>query len=65
MEKLTLPFPEQHGFGVYDGKVLIFHPSANGFLTSAIEFDEFEAVYGHKLTNVKTMTGGRRFGELI
>lgn len=64
MEKLTLPTPEQHGFGVYDGKVLIFKPNHSGFLTSAIEFDEFEAVYGHRLANVQTMTGGRRFGEL-
>jgi len=65
MEKLALPFPEQHGFGVYDGKVMIFQSSASGFLTSAIEFDEFETVYGHRLANVKTMAGGRRFGELI
>jgi HKD family nuclease len=65
MEKLALPTPEQHGFGVYDGKVLVFQPHGNGFLTSAIEFDEFEAVYGHRLANVQTMTGGRRFGELI
>jgi hypothetical protein len=65
MEKLALPMPEQNGFGVYDGKVLVFEPRGNEFLTKAIEFEDFEAVYGHRLANVETMTGGRRFGELI
>lgn len=65
MEKLTLPMPEDHGFGVYDGKVLVFEPKGSRFLLSAVERGDFEMVYGHRLATVKTMTGGRRFGELI
>ncbi|MBX9944707.1 MAG: hypothetical protein K2Y40_11555 [Reyranella sp.] len=64
MEKLTLPKPEDHGFGVYDGKVLIFKPRGKRFLLTAVERDDFELVYGHQLANVRKMTGGRRFGEL-
>ncbi len=65
MEKLTLPMPEDHGFGVYDGKVLIFEPKEKYFLLTAVELDDFELVYGYRLANVNLMTGGRRFGELI
>lgn len=65
MEKLTLPMPEDHGFGVYDGKVLLFKPKGKAFLLNAIELNDFELVYGHRLTNVQKMAGGRRFGELI
>lgn len=65
MEKLTLPMPEDHGFGVYDGKVLVFEPKDKRFLLTAIELDAFELVHGHRLANVEEMTGGRRFGELI
>ncbi len=65
MEKLTLPTPEDHGFGVYDGKVLVFNPKGERFLLTAVERDDFELVYGHRLANVSQMTGGRRFGELI
>lgn len=65
MEKLGLPTPEDHGFGVYDGKALVFEPKSKGFLLTAVEVDDFELVYRHRLANVKKMTGGRRFGELI
>lgn len=65
MEKLTLPMPEQHGFGVYDGKVLIFEPKGNRFFLTAVELGDFEWVYGHRLANIEKMSGGRRFGELI
>lgn len=65
MEKLTLPMPEDHGFGVYDGKVLVFARKGEGFLLTALELDDFELVYGHRLANVQKMSGGRRFGELI
>lgn len=64
MEKLTLPMPEEHGFGVYDGKVLLFQPTGDEFLLSAIELGEFELAYGHRLANVEKMGGGRRYGEL-
>lgn len=65
MEKLTLPTPEDHGFGVYDGKVLVFEPKGKGFLLSAIELDDFELAFRHRLANVGVMTRGRRFGELV
>lgn len=65
MEKLTLPMPEEHGFGVYDGKVLVFEPKGTRFLLSAVELGDFELVCGHRLANVSNMTGGRRFGELL
>lgn len=65
MEKLTLPMPEQHGFGVYDGKVLVFETKGKSFRLSAVELSDFESVYGHRLANVQVMSGGRRFGELI
>lgn len=65
MEKLTLPMPEDHGFGVYDGKVLVFEPEGEHFVLAAVELEDFDLVYGHRLANVKKMAGGRRFGELI
>lgn len=64
MEKLTLPMPEQHRFDVYDGKVLVFEPGSKGFLLHAIELGEFETIYGHRVFNVETLSGGRRYGEL-
>ncbi|MBF9044974.1 hypothetical protein HKCCE4037_16650 [Rhodobacterales bacterium HKCCE4037] len=65
MEKLTLPMPEDHGFGVYDGKVLVFERKGGRFHLSAIEHGEFERVYGHRLVNIDKMGGGRRYGEYI
>ncbi len=44
MEKLTLPMPEDHGFGVYDGKVLVFEPKGKRFLLTAVELGDFELV---------------------
>ena len=64
MEKLTLPMPEDHGFGVYDGKVLVFKPKGQSYVLNAVELSEFENVHGHRLANVEKMTGGRRYGEL-
>lgn len=64
MEKLTLPMPEDHGFGVYDGKILVFKPQGGSFVLNAIELSEFEFVHGHRVSNVEKMTGGRRYGEL-
>ncbi|HAV71883.1 MAG TPA: hypothetical protein DCX91_08235 [Stenotrophomonas sp.] len=65
MEKLTLPMPENHGFGVYDGKVLVFRPEGGSFLLIALELEEFEVLYGHRLADVRKMVRGRRFGGLI
>jgi hypothetical protein len=65
MEKLTLPMPEDHGFGVYDGKVLVFETKGKWVWLSALEPESFELIYGHRLANVGRMTGGRRFGEFV
>lgn len=65
MEKLTLPMPEDHGFAVYDGKVLVFEPEGSNFLLTAVELEDFDLVYGHRLANIQKMAGGRRFGGLI
>lgn len=65
MEKLTLPTPEDHGFGVYDGKVLLFERRGKRVLLTTVERDDFEPIYGYRLANVRKMDGGRRFGELI
>ena len=65
MEKLTLPMPESHGFGVYDGKILVFEPRGNRFFLDAVEVSDFELVYGHRVANVGVMTGGRRFGAFV
>ena len=65
MEKLTLPMPESHGFGVYDGKILVFQPKGKRFLLDAVELGDFELVYGHRVSNVETMAWGRRFGAFV
>jgi hypothetical protein len=65
MEKLTLPMPEEAGFGVYDGKTLIFELDGEDCIVDAIEVDEFALLYGHRMYNIKRMAGGRRYGEFI
>lgn len=65
MEKMTLPMPEIHGFGVYDGKILVFTPKNKRFFLDALEISDFELVYGHRVMNVKGMAGGRRYGALV
>lgn len=64
MEKITLPIPETHGFGIYDGKVLVFRRSEEGWLTRALEAADFEATFGDRLTVVMTMGSGRRYGHI-
>jgi hypothetical protein len=64
MEKITLPTPEEHGFDMYDGKVLVFRRVANGFVLNALELADFEAAFGSRLTSVETMASGRRYGHL-
>jgi len=62
MEKVSLPTPETHGLDIYDGKVLIFQRTANGFLLDALETADFESAFGDKLSDVNIMSSGRRFG---
>jgi hypothetical protein len=64
MEKISLPIPETHGFGVYDGKVLVFERAGSAFRMTAFEEMDFEAIYGHRLTGVQRMKGGRRYGAI-
>ena len=63
MEKITLPLPEEHGFDIYDGKVLVFQRTNCGFRISALEAAEFEAAFGDRLTVVMEMRSGRRYGH--
>lgn len=65
MEKLTLPMPEDHGFEVYDGKVLIFEPRGDRFFLTAVELGDFDLIYGHRIAGIQSMGGGRRFGKLV
>ena len=64
MEKVSLPIPESHGFEIYDGKVLIFRRVADRFAMSALEVADFEAAFGDRLSAVRTMASGRRYGHL-
>ena len=62
MEKVSLPTPETHGLDIYDGKVLVFQRTTNGFLLDALETADFESAFGDKLNDVNIMSSGRRFG---
>ena len=64
MEKITLPIPEDHGFDIYDGKVLVFRRSGERFSMSALEAADFEATFGDRLSTVMTMGSGRRYGHI-
>jgi hypothetical protein len=65
MEKISLPTPEEHGFGVYDGKVLVFEKIGNSFFMRALEAIDFELLYNDRIVGVKRMSGGRRYGAII
>lgn len=62
MEKVSLPIPETHGFDIYDGKVLVFQGSSDGFTMWALEADDFETAFGDRLSEVRIMNSGRRYG---
>lgn len=64
MEKITLPTPEDHGYDIYDGKVLLFKRVEDRFLMSAVEAADFEAAFGDSLSDVRTMASGRRYGRI-
>lgn len=64
MEKVTLPIPEQFGFDIYDGKILVFQPTDGRFLMRALEADDFETAFGDRLAKVRTMASGRRYGHI-
>lgn len=64
MEKITLPIPEDHGLDLYDGKILVFQRIGQGFHLNALEAVDFEAAFGDRLSHVKTMGSGRRYGHI-
>lgn len=64
MEKISLPIPETHGFDIYDGKVLVFRKLEGKFLMHALEPEDFEASFGDRLTAVRSMASGRRYGHI-
>jgi len=65
MEKITLPIPEAHGFDLYDGKVLVFWRSGDGFEMRALETDDFEKAFADRLAGVRSMASGRRYGHIV
>lgn len=65
MEKISLPTPEAHGFDIYDGKVLVFERMADSFAMSALEVADFESAFGDRLSAVRTMASGRRYGHIV
>ncbi|PID24570.1 hypothetical protein [Sporosarcina sp. P7] len=64
MEKITLPIPELYGFTIYDGKILVFQRSEENFVLRALEMDDFETAFGDRLSEVKVMGSGRRYGHI-
>jgi HKD family nuclease len=64
MEKISLPIPETHGFDIYDGKVLVFRQVGDRFSMRALEADDFETAFGDRLSQVRVMGSGRRFGHI-
>ena len=64
MEKVTLPIPETHGYGSYDGKVLVFERSNGKLILSAHEVDDFDKLYSNRIASVFSMKSGRQFGTI-
>lgn len=65
MEKISLPIPEEHGFDIYDGKVLIFQRQSERFFMRVVEASDFETAFGDRLSAVRVMGSGRRYGHLM
>ena len=64
MEKITLPIPETHGFDIYDGKILVFQLSSSGYFMRALEAEDFEKAFGDRLSEIRVMGSGRRYGHI-
>lgn len=64
MEKISLPIPETHGFDIYDGKILVFQRYGDRFVMRALEADDFETAFGDRLSEVRVMGSGRRYGHI-
>ena len=65
MEKITLPVPETHGLEMYDGKVLVFSAEVGGFTILALEAEDFDSAFKHRIAHVRTMSSGRRYGHIV
>lgn len=65
MEKITLPVPETHGLDSYDGKVLVFASEGGQFRIWALEPDDFDAAFKHRIAHVRAMDSGRRYGHIV
>ena len=62
MEKLTLPLPEQYGYGAYDGKILTFELVDDEVKLDAFEHEDFFRIYGDSINSFQEMNSGRRYG---
>jgi HKD family nuclease len=64
MEKLTLPIPEDYGYDSYDGKILTFTVIRNKLVLEAFEPDDFYRIYARRISSVREMRGGRKYGTI-
>jgi hypothetical protein len=63
MEKLTLPYPEDLGFGAYDGTVLEFRRGRRGFRLLAHDPERFDVELARTPVRASHRMGsGRRYG---
>ena len=65
MEKITLPHPETHGLDMYEGKILVFAKHEGHFRIWALEVEDFDATFKHRVAHVRTMGSGRRYGHIV
>ena len=64
MEKLTLPVPEEYGYDSYDGKILTFTVWKKKLILEAFEPDDFYRIYARRISSVRQMRGGRKYGTI-
>jgi len=65
MEKLTLPIPEEYGYHSYDGKILTFTVIENEVVLESHESDDFYRIYSRRISSVREMRGGRKYGTIL
>ena len=63
MEKITLPIPEQYGFGAYDGTIIEFERVENGFWIRTFEPNDYLLAHGQDSDLIiYRMGSGRPYG---
>jgi hypothetical protein len=63
MEKITMPIPEEHGFGAYDGTIIEFERVQNGFRIRTYEPNDYLLAHGQDDDLVTYHMGsGRPYG---